>query len=55
MVDSSEGMGKTWMYNDRGNERRRTLKVINEFLGNKLEKDGMVDVMTSACVDESGY
>lgn len=43
------------MYNDRGNARRKALKVVNICIENELEKEGMVDVnfASSACVDDS--
>ncbi|XP_038554925.1 uncharacterized protein LOC119888442 [Micropterus salmoides] len=48
-------MEKAWMYNDRGNARRRALKTVSKLIENELDRGGMVDANLELgdCVDDS--
>ncbi len=48
-------MEKSWLYNDRGNARRRALKRVSELIENEQNKEGVGDANSelSVCVDDS--
>ncbi|XP_067229733.1 uncharacterized protein [Chanodichthys erythropterus] len=46
-------MEKTWMYNDRGNSRRKALRVVSKLMENEHDGERIVNDETSVNVDDS--
>ncbi|KAL0151586.1 hypothetical protein M9458_053103 [Cirrhinus mrigala] len=49
-------MEKVWKYNDRGNSRRRALRLVSELFDSEQHSEGQVEdnLELTVCVDDSG-